>query len=408
MNKKFLAYGIIGLLFFCACTQKTIDKEAKKELPILSWYSIPAEDATLERYQEMKEAGFNINFSHIYTWEAAMKSLELCDQAGIKSMFMAPELAFEPEESVRKIMNHPALAGYFLADEPAAGAFDDMAKWAKRIRSVDSLHSCYLNLLPSYAGSALGTPTYREYVRTFIEKVPMDFYSFDYYPINKYEEIVNGDTVMRVLVSAPFYENLEIFAEETKRVNKPFWAFSLATAHGPYPIPTMGHMRLQMYSNLAYGAQGLQYFTYWNPGTDTWDFNEAPITLNKKRNGVYDLVRELNKELQARAFVFVGAKMQAVYHTGKNIPSGTKRLEALPAVILKLETEGEGAVVSFLKNEDKNYVMIVNRDPEKEMTLRIELSDEVDRIRKDGTIVKASLYEPVYWLAPGEAEIFAW
>ena len=46
-------------------------------LPILSWYSIPPADLSLERYLEMKEAGFNINFSHIGKYEDAVKSLDL-------------------------------------------------------------------------------------------------------------------------------------------------------------------------------------------------------------------------------------------------------------------------------------------------------------------------------------------
>ncbi len=408
-KKNFLWAALLTVLFGCpACDPVDQTEQEKPQLPILSWYSIPAEDATLERYLEMKEAGININFSHIYSMEDAMKSLDLCQQAGIKSMFMTPELKDQPEETVKKVMNHPALAGYFLADEPGAGAFDEMAEWAKKIRAVDSTHSCYLNLLPSHAGPALGVPTYREYVRTFIEKVPMEFYSFDYYPVNLTTKVVNGDTVPSALLSPPYFENLEIFSEETRRVGKPFWAFSLATAHGPYPIPTMGHMRLQMYSNLAYGAQGLQYFTYWNPSTEVWDFNHAPITLNKKRCGVYDRVRELNKELQARAFVFVGCQVQNVFHTGASIPQGTKPLAQLPAPIKSLTTEGEGAVVSFLKNGDVNYAVIVNRALENEMTLNIEFTTPVQRILKDGSAVCTALYEPFFWLGPGEAEIFCW
>ena len=39
----------------------------KNEIPILAWYSIPAEYTSVERYKELKEAGFHISFTHTST-----------------------------------------------------------------------------------------------------------------------------------------------------------------------------------------------------------------------------------------------------------------------------------------------------------------------------------------------------
>ena len=125
---------------------------------------------------------------------------------------------------------------------------------------------------------------------------PTPFISYDHYGI------VNNE------IRGNYYQNLEIISEEARKLGKPFWAFALSTAHGSYPVPNVAQLKLQMYSNLAYGAQGLQYFTYWNPGTETWNFHEAPITPEKKRSSVYDFVREVNAELQKRNFVFMRSK----------------------------------------------------------------------------------------------------
>jgi len=38
--------------------------------------------------------------------------------------------------------------------------------------------------------------------------------------------------------------------------------------HIVYPQPEMSHLRIQAYTNLAYGAQGLEYFTYQTPVND--------------------------------------------------------------------------------------------------------------------------------------------
>ncbi len=50
----------------------------------------------------------------------------------------------------------------------------------------------------------------------------------------------------------------------------------------------------------------------------------------------------------------------------------------------------------------------MNRALENEMTLNIDFATPVQRILKDGSAVSTALYEPFYWLGPGEAEIFCW
>lgn len=387
------------LLLSCclAWTLHTTSAQAQsKELPILAWASLPAgEESNLSRYQELRDCGFNYNFSHIYSFEAAIKALDLCQQVGMKSIFMCPELKTDPEETVAKVRNHPALGGYFLRDEPNEKEFKELGKWAARVREADSTHFCYLNLFPMWV---MKEKQYKKYLRSFNEKVDLPILSFDYYPITR----KNGEDI----INATWYENLELIAAEARRTGKPFWAFALSTAHDDYPVPTLAHLRLQMYSNLAYGAQGLQYFTYWNPSTERWDFHAAPIGLSRKRSHVYELVREMNQELQRRAFVFVGAEMQSVHHLGDNIPSGTRPLVELPPHFTELSTQGQNALVARLINGEHHYVVIVNTSPTQPLAMRIATDDNVMRIRKDGTSVQALLYDPDYLLDAGAAEIF--
>ncbi len=362
-------------------------------LPIMSWISMPpGEEFSLERLLEMKDAGINVNFSHTWDYEWALRELDLGKEAGIRIMFMCDKLREQPEETVKAVMNHPALAGYFLKDEPMDDSFDKLWAWAKRILDTDPNHVCYLNLLPTY-GPFPTLEDYRKHVRHFVEAVPIPLISFDHYP-------VIGENTLR----ADWYGNLEVISEESRRVNRPFWAFALSTSHWSYPPPTMASLRLQMYSNLAYGAQGLQYFTYWNPTEK--EYHDAPITLAGKRSSAYDRIRDMNRELQARAFVFVRSRVIAVNHLGEKIPDGTKRLEQLPPKVTKLETQNKGAIVSQLEKEGRRYLVIVNRSLTEEMHLTITFEPGVTRILKDGTKVPADKYTDTLWLTPGECEIF--
>lgn len=392
---------VVFLLSLCLAVLGQQDIKARsrqKEIPILAWYSIPpGENATEERYRELKDCGFNYSFSHIYTKKDALRALDLCRKVGMKSIFMCPELKSETEATVKQVRRHRALGGYFLRDEPQNADLEELGKWARRVEAADTKHPCYLNLLPSWAFSKSG---YEEHLRLFDKQVNLPLLSFDHYPLlSKGKEI---------FVRAEFYENLEMISAESRRTGKPFWAFALSTAHMEYPVPTMGQLRLQMYSNLLYGAQGLQYFTYWNPSTETWDFHQAPITEQGLRSRVYEEVRSLNQEIQCWTEVFLGCRVEGVYHLGNKIPQGTKRLTTLPPNFLKIDSRGQSAMVSQLTNEGRNYVIVQNTHPTEGLCIDILTNDKVQRLRQDGTVVQASRYEAEHYLEPGMIEVYYW
>ncbi len=398
MKKLFLPFGacLMVLLFSCSVS-KTDREQESRQIPVLAWFSIPAEHTSLDRYLELKEAGFTHSFSHTATADEVAAALDTAQRAGIKLIITCRELETDPEATVNRFKNHPALDGYFLRDEPDRTAFASLGKWARTIESVDNKHYCYLNLLPTYASlEALKTDSYREYVNLFIQEVNLPFVSFDHYP-------VIGDSSLR----GDFYENLEIISDESRKAGKPFWAFALATAHDPYSIATLASLRLQVYSNLAYGAQGIQYFTYWTPVGTIWNFNHAPITETFQRSEVYDRVREVNKEIKALSPVFLGAKLLSVAHTGE-IPVGTKQLVSLPAPFEEVSANGRGVLVSELENGEHHYLVIVNRDLKHPQQVTVRCTGEVSRVLKDGSSVPAARYTPTLAVDAGDVLIYTW
>jgi hypothetical protein len=395
--------GLILALFLSSCVRELVSSqeklEAAGEIPIVAWWGIVPEESTPERFLELKEAGININFSPYPDIESVEKALDAAQKVGMKVIPVCPELKSEPEETVRRLMKHPALAGYHLVDEPGAGSFPELGEWVRKIQAVDANHGCYINLLPNHAPAwALGTATYAEHVEAFLRDVPVPFLSFDHYPVL--------ETGGKHVIGSGWYDNLEIISAAARKADIPFWAFALATAHDPYPVPSIGELKVQMYSNLAYGAQTLQYFTYWNPDTLTWNFHHAPIDLHGKRTVVYDRIRQVNAEIQHYAGVFLGAKVISVAHTGREIPAGTSRLSRLPEQVKKLDTGENGAVVSLLENGNRQFLVIVNREIQNPMQLAIAVSDGVKRVLKDGTLVPANAYSQEYEVDAGDAIIF--
>lgn len=398
--KYYWILGIMSLLLLVPAQGQAQDKlNLSAQMPIIAWYGIRANEATVERFKELKEAGFTINFSEYSTMEEVETALDAANKVGIQLIIACPELRKEPEKTVRRFMKHPAVAGYFLRDEPVVADFAALAAWAKRIQAVDNSKFCYLNLFPTGGEEHLkflGVQNYREYVSRFNKEVPLPFLSFDHYP-------VLGDNVLK----AEWYENLEEFSDESAKVGKDFWAFALATKHGPYPIPTQASLRLQLYSDLVYGAQGLQYFTYWTPAGDSfYDYQHGPIGLDGKRTEIYDLVKEMNAEIKSIAGIFLGAKILSVRHTGSVIPRGTKRLTNLPEKVNVLDTHGYGAIVSLIENGDKKYLTIVNRSLKDTMELTFYADPSVKRVLKDGSLVQADTYTATLMISPGDILIY--
>lgn len=407
-------YRLILLLVLCLqaiapmAQQKLV---AEAEFPILAWVGVPEGETTVERFRELKEVGININYSGYSNIAAVEKALKIAQQTGIKLLPSCPELQSDPETTVRKLMNHPALYGYHLRDEPGATEFPALGEWVRRISAVDKKHPSYINLFPNYASAEqlfgktiqpqAGKNLFEQYLEVFLKEVPVPFISFDHYPV-----VEKADSKM---LRPLWYQNLEIVAKVAQQNKLPFWAFALSVAHAPYPIPTLAEIRLQQFSNLAYGAQVLQYFTYWTPGVNpSWDFHHAPIGLDGRRTAVYDRVKQVNQEIQGLAGVFLGAKVISVSHTGKQVPEGTRRLDKLAKPILALETGESGAIVSILEKANRRFMVIVNRDFQHPMPLVMVTDETVHRVQKDGSLVKANAYEHTLEIDPGDLIVYTW
>ena len=375
---------------------------ASEQIPVLAWYSIPASETSIARYQEMKEAGITCQLTSFPDINETQKALDVAAKVGIKIVVSCPELKSDPENTARRFMNSAALMGYHLMDEPSIGLFPELTAWANKIQSVDAKHFCYVNLYPNVVDTQrLGTTSYRQYVHDCATLVPVQFVSFDYYP------------VLKEGLAETWYDNLETVADEAKKAGKPFWAFALTTNYDDAKITpqTLASIRLQVYSNLAYGAQGIEYFTYWSAtsinAASSEDQRGAPISAAGKRTIVYDRVKQVSQEIKNLSPVFLGSKTVWVRHTGKDrIPAGTIRLTNIPDAVKVLETNGAPAIVSLLEKGDQYFLVVVNKDFIHSINLVFYGDDTVKKVLKDGTTVPASAYENSLELDAGDAAIY--
>lgn len=353
---------------------------SQSEFPIVSWSGIKENETY--KFKPMLECGMNVHMGVYPTINDVRHVLDEAQKYGVKLIVSSENFQTNTADEVKAIKDHPALFMYHVDDEPWDNDFDWIARMIRDIRTVDKEHPCYINLYPNWAWGGPGG--YRNKVLSYYNAMPeVSFLSFDNYPITS-----KG-------LRPDWYRNLEDIRFVSRLKKVPFWAFALALSHQLdenvfYPVPTIAELRLQQFSNLAYGAQGFQYFTFWGV------YHDSPTV-------VYNMVKTINKELQALARYFKDADVMNVWHTGKDIPDGTVKLSALPDGVKSLETSG-GAIVSYFKKDGNFYLAVVNKDYKKSMTMDIAFNNKSKKLDKQGRytyLTSESMY-----IQPGDIAVF--
>ncbi|MDR1881332.1 MAG: glycoside hydrolase family 5 protein [Prevotella sp.] len=384
--KKNLFYIVISfcLAMFQAMAQN-LPEQGK--IPVVAWHGIPMEKSA-DIFPMMKNAGIDIYLAKYKDVATTLKILDIAQAAGVKLITSCPELKSDVETTVKRLMHHPALYGYYLKDEPETWDLPELGVWVRLIQAIDKTNPCYINLYPNWAW---GKERYAANLQSFIEQVPVPFVSFDNYPI---VEINDAPSILR----PDWYRNLEEISDAAKKAKLPFWAFALAWSHDldsihHYAVPTLAELRLQVFSDLAYGAQAIQYFTFYGAMDEN---GKTPV---------YDLLQTVNREVQNLSGVFLGATAVSVWHTGSHIPDGTRQVGKLPEAIKSLTTSGR-AVVSLLEKENNQYLVIVNCDYRNAMALSIDVDASVQRVLKDGTV--APVNKSTEQIEGGDMIIYTW
>jgi hypothetical protein len=363
------------------------------DFPIVAWYSIPDSALNYERFLEAKEAGITLSLFEYSNADNVQKALNLAQKVGIKVLIACPELEKETEKTVNKFKDHPANGGYFLKDEPFESNIPHLSNLAKKIEALDSTRFCYINLFPHHAQTHnILYKSYEVFVQKFVNEIPLKILSFDHYPI------------LGNYISPYWYQNLEIIDEVARNAKIPFWAFALTSAHWGYPIPTIDHLRLQVYSNLAYGAKGIQYFTYWIPKNTI--YNSAPIDRSGNKTNEYYILKEMNNEINNLSYIYQTSKVKKVSHYGEAI-LGTESLSSLPFYIKSLNIIGGNALFSEMENDENRYYMIQNTNLYKDIEIDVKADLLSNIILKNGSIIPASFIDEKFKLTPGDMIIFS-
>jgi hypothetical protein len=378
-----------------------------KEFAVMAWGDSPSD---ADQLRGMKEAGLNISGF------CRAEDLDRVKAAGLTCFVSDPKLSgyapdhLPPPTTIQHDLaalkeqtgDNPAALGFFLRDEPPAPLMPGLGEIATLLRDAMPEKWPYVNLFPYRVSPAvLGTRDYDSYVRMLVKAIRQPFLSYDNY------SLVNGEML------DPFYTNLDIIRRLSLETKTPFWNCILANSHFNYMEPSDATFNLQVYSTMAYGGRGIQYFTYFAPRIG--NYRLAAVDQFGNRTPTWDMLRRINNQIQALAPVLVRLHSTGVYHY-PDVPeqgtalSASKLIESVEMTqrYVRPPVGGRFLIGEFEDDENRPYFLLVNKDLKNSFQFHVHL-------RQAGRkLIRVSPYsgqeEPfgreMDWLAPGAGVLF--
>jgi hypothetical protein len=366
---------MISILVGCAAG-KTNKNNApfalQNEFIIMAYSGPPLEETNLKRYREIADAGIEILVpgNGVFNAGQNLMAMDLAQQVGIRiipvdmrvfQVALNPDIAVEKalvKDVVNDYKNHPALAGYLIKDEPAAGMFPALKEITELFRKEDPLHEPVINLLPSYGSPVqLGSSDYPAYI-TLREGVT--WYN-------------------------PWYADLAVVREETQKFRIPYIVFIQSEGiRNGLRVPNRAEILWQITTALAYGAHGVGWFCYWTPESDQGFQQEkgmppplveahynAMIDINGKRTKVYDFVREANFYLKkaGKELLLWNNTDVARYEAGKMVEPGS-------SPVVTPSGDSANLVIGTFKKENRCRIVLSNSRCDNPSVFAIQVSPE--------------------------------
>ena len=293
-------------------------------------------------------------------------------------------LTMRIEDLLEAFSTKDALAGFNLYDEPHKKLFERLKFARAEIQRLAPELLPYVNAWPSYASTtALGTKTYPEYLRALRASVESPVLSFDHYPL-----LAKG-------ITPDYFYNWAVIRQYARRdPTVPSWGFIQSVGFNGSAVglakrrrPEEAEILWQVNVALAYGAKGLQYFTYWTPDDPNIAFGEALIDRKGDQTELYGYAQNVNGYLKKVGKVLLPLTSESVVHAKeKRLPRGAQAFKADKDNYVK-SVGGNPVILSrfrespeLISAETDRYLIVANRSFANTATTRLSFSSTVSQV----------------------------
>lgn len=306
------------------------DVYGMEEFPISFWWAPPTsshnydEAKTIEIYRTMKESGINVvNYFNHLSDQSLDENLRLIkivkDLGGMKFISRVTTgsggVPFADDASrIQTIKDNfctqefnDIYIGEHVADEPNYSAFDAEAAFVNNFVEATGKEA-YVNLYPIYASSGVLGGTYENHVSTWIQKANVKSLSFDHYCL-----LANGTE------TESYFKNLDLVRSHTLNHRMPYWFMTQSgQTTATTRAPSVKEQRWSVWSSVALGSKGIQYFCYWAVTSDPNVVGTYMIDADGNPTDMYYTIQQLNADLKP-----IGKKLLNCHADGA-IMSSTK------------------------------------------------------------------------------------
>lgn len=299
-----------------------------------------------------------------------------------------------------------SVKGYCLWDEPLLEEH-----LAETRQMLDYCEAKYPDMLPYTVANPDYHPmcrwedkAYAPYIERFLDVIDPAQMSFDYYPIGKRE--FDPQTQ---LDNSTMWSDLEIVRRASGRRNIPFWFAYQAHRyhfHKVYYVFKFPMARSMAYAGVLHGVKALECYTEYEGYVD-------PATGGPGQ--FFDEQQKLNKELRALGNTLMALECQRVIHDESLLP-GHPSMEGIRTTMEESEllTGSLFPRISVSEHKDaygNRYLMVLNRDYEKEAQIQLELKEgshiyEVSKEDGEQYLQYENAMTLPMYLAPGDLRLY--
>ena len=284
---------------------------------------------TDEQYRYIAECGFNyaVGVSERST-EEKIRTMEGLQPYGVKYLVNEPsvgtlytlynqraegkdikdETIVEAKNKLKEMYElyskYDNFGGFSVKDEPVYTEFEGLGKAYEYFKEIDGDNNkeWWINLFPNWGKNTLKS-TFDEYIDTAAKVSGSTYICYDRYPLYADGNIEPG-----------YWTEIETVARISRENDKDFTAFILCTGHQTYKkVKTYDDLAYQVYSQMMFGAKGINTFKYWSTMTSNYSgWSDSLISREGERTSLYYGMQQVIKEVRLYESIYMNSTWKGV------------------------------------------------------------------------------------------------
>ncbi|MBE5817549.1 MAG: hypothetical protein E7312_00665 [Clostridiales bacterium] len=339
-----------------------------KKYPFGAWVYNPITDFTPDEVDVWADMGLTCTMAGIISgpkdYDLFRQFLDRAQARGIKligwvnsiTYYAAGNLTEEEYEArfteVYNALKHPALHGFFVADEPNNPKQVETIKLCLKVqRQVAPELTPFINLMgSSYTLRGLHPDkSYNDFIKDLVEDTNMPSFCFD-----EYSQSINDGGVTL------YYKTFKGQCDAAQYADTDIWATLLSSAHHVYRIPTEYQFTWQITMSAAFGCKGIIWFRLYDRDISP-NYHGSPIDEYGDKTEQYDMLKRCHRRFNDQfGEIMLGLKRKKTFIVGFQRGDwpifSSKSHDCIKAV-----RSFENGVISFFEDENGvEYMCFVN------------------------------------------------